>query len=142
MSKTTKKNLSLQMAAIFTIAVLTIGTTQFALAKDDSRVKIEGEFAGIDDGTAKFESRDDGDRKKFSVEIIGIDAGIFTIEVKNTGSVTVLSTITTSVLGAIDFNLDTQCEDDGSDCSPIPDMESGYTVIVSGLDLNTVAILD
>ena len=54
------------MAAIFTIAVLTIGTTQFALAKDDSRVKIEGKFAGIDDGKAKFESRDNEDRKKFS----------------------------------------------------------------------------
>ena len=128
MTKTTKKNLSLQIAAIFTIAVLTIGTTQFALAKDDSEVKIEGEFAGIDDGKAKFESRDNGYRKKFSVEITSVEANqSFTIEVAGT-----MFQTTSDQFGIIDFNLDTQCEDDGSDCSDIPDMISGDTVTVSG----------
>jgi len=116
------------MAAIFTIAVLTIGTSQFALAKDDSSVKIEGEFAGIDDGKAKFESRDNGDRKKFSVEIAGVESNqSFTIEAAGT-----MFQTTSDQFGIIDFNLDTQCEDDGSDCSDIPDMSSGDTVTVSG----------
>lgn len=138
MSNTTKKNLSLQMAAIFTIAVLTLGTMEMALAKDDSRIKIEGEFAGIDDGKAKFESRDNGDRKKFSVEITGVAAGqSFTIEAAGTTFHT-----NSNQFGLIDFNLDTQCEDDGSDCSDIPDMVSGDTVTVTGPNgFNTQATL-
>ena len=137
MSKTTKKNYSLQIAAICTIAVLAMGTTQFALAKDDSRIKIEGEFSNVDDGKAKFESRDNGDRKKFSVEISRVEANSeFTIDVAGT-----TFTATSDAFGLIDFNLDTQCEDDGSDCSEIPDMSSGEVVTVTGSNLETQATL-
>ncbi|MDH3677359.1 MAG: hypothetical protein OEQ12_03565 [Nitrosopumilus sp.] len=137
MSKTTKKNYSLQIAAICTIAVLAIGTTQFALAKDDSRIKLEGEFNQVDDGKAKFESRDNGDRKKFSVEITSVDANAeFTIDVAGT-----TFTATSDAFGLIDFNLDTQCEDDGSDCSDIPDMTSGEIVTVTGPNLLAQATL-
>ncbi|MDH3278505.1 MAG: hypothetical protein OEM21_10455 [Nitrosopumilus sp.] len=137
MSKTLKKNHSLQIAAICTIAVLAFGTSQFALAKDDSRIKLEGEFSNVDDGKAKFESRDNGDRKKFSVEISPVEANSeFTIAVGG-----IEYTATSDVFGLIDFNLDTQCEDDGSDCSDIPDLESGDAVTVTGNNFQTEAIL-
>jgi len=139
MSKTTKKNLSLQMAAIFTIAVLTIGTAQLALAKDDSRVKIEGEFAGIDDGKAKFESRDNGDRMKFSVEITDL-------AVVNSASYTIIvssQTFSATAIGnVIELDLDSQCNDGPSDnnCWINPTELSG-DVSVNGDGISTTAKL-
>ena len=139
MSKTTKKNLSLQMAAIFTIAVLTIGTAQLALAKDDSRVKIEGEFAGIDDGKAKFESRDNGDRMKFSVEITDL-------AVVNGASYTIIvssQTFSATAIGnVIELDLDSQCNDGPSDnnCWINPTELSG-DVSVNGDGISTTAKL-
>ena len=56
----------------------------------------------------------------------------------NTVNVTVIEPSTTTTL---DFNLDTQCEDDGSDCSVIPDMASGDIVTVTGPNLLAVATL-
>ena len=125
------------MAAILTLAVLTIGTAQLALAKDDSRVKIEGEFGNVD-GKTKFESRDIGDRVKFSVEITGVAIdSAFTIDAAGTSFAT-----TSNEFGIIDFNLDTRCEDDGSDCSDIPNMSSGDKVTVTGTDFFAQATLN
>ena len=45
-----------------------------------------------------------------------------------------MSYTTSDQFGNIDFNLDTQCEDDDSDCSDIPIMNSGDTVTVLGPD--------
>jgi len=47
MSKILKKNSPLQIAAICSIAVLAMGTTQFVLAKDYSRIKLERESSAM-----------------------------------------------------------------------------------------------
>lgn len=131
------KNYSLQIAAICAITVLLIGTTQFALAKDDSRIKLEGEFDSVDDGKVNFESRDGGDRKKFSVEIHSVQANA---EFEMDAAGTTFST-QSDAFGVIDFNADTQCEDDGSDCIEIPNLISGDIVTVTGPDLQAKATL-
>jgi hypothetical protein len=137
MTKTNTNNRSLQIAALLTIAVLTIGTMQFAAAKDDT-LKLEGEFDDVDDGKAKFESRADG-RMKFSVEITDlavVSGEEYTIEVSGQ----IFSATATGNI--IELNLDSQCNDGPTDnnCWLNP-VELDGTVSVSGEGISTTATL-
>jgi len=128
------KNKSIQVVALLTVAVLTLGTMPFAAAGDDSKVKLEGDFTGVDDGNAKFESRDDGAREKLSVEITDVNLadGVYDVSIDGTSIASA-----TATGGIIDLNIDTQCDDTqpGDECeqgiTDLPDLVGGEIVTVS-----------
>jgi plastocyanin len=130
MSQSTRNIHSLQVVAIFAITIIIIGTTQFALAKDD-RTELEAELinpSGKDDGTAKFEQRDD--RTTFSIEIEDQDENSsFSIKVDGSS----LGTFKTDDSGFADFNLDSR------DGDAIPSITSGS--IIEVIDSNGNVIL-
>ena len=142
MTQTKTNNTSLQIAALLTIAVLTIGTMQFATAGGDDRVKLEGEFSDVNNGKAKFESRDVGtteERLKFSVEITDlavIDNTEYTIEVSGE------TFFATSVGNIIELDLDSQCNDgpDDNNCW-LGAVELSDIVTVTGPGFSTIATL-
>ena len=131
------------LAALLTIAVLAMGTMQFAAAGGE---KIEGDFVNVDNGKAKFETetKDGETREKLSVEITdgALDDGEYIVTVEGVG-VEVFSPTATLVDGEIDLNIDTQCDDTqpGDECEQgikdLPNLESGAVVIVS-LDGNEI----
>ena len=130
MSQSIKNIHSLQVVAIFAITIIIIGTTQFALAKDD-RTELEAELinpSGKEDGTAKFEQRDD--RTTFSIEIEDQDENSsFSIKVNGSS----LGTFKTDDSGFADFNLDSR------DGDAIPSITSGS--IIEVIDSNGNVIL-
>ena len=138
MTQTKTNNHSLQIAALLTIAVLTIGTMQFAAAGGE---KIEGDFENVDNGKAKFETetKDGETREKLSVEIkddVFTTDDEYTVTILGVG-VEVFSPTVTLVDGEIDLNIDTQCDDTqpGDECeqeiTDLPNLVSGDVVIVS-----------
>ena len=134
---TTKtKQTSLQLAALLTIAVLSIGTMQFAAAGGDE-TKLEGEFSGVDDGKAKFESKEG--RLKFSVEITDpsvVNAASYTIAVSGQ------SFSATAVGNIIELDLDSQCNDGPTDNNCwLDEVELRGMVSVTGPGISTTAVL-
>jgi len=124
------------LAALFTIAVLAIGTVQFAAAGGDE-TKLKGEFDSVDDGAAKFESKDG--RMKFSVEITDlavVDGASYDIAVND-------QTFSAIAIGNIvELDLDSQCNDGPTDnnCWEDP-VELSGTVTVTGPGISATAEL-
>jgi hypothetical protein len=124
------------LAAILTIAVLAIGTMQFAAA-GGNETKLEGVFDSVDDGKAKFESKDG--RMKFSVEITDsavVDGASYDIAVSGQ----IFSA--TAIGNIIELDLDSQCNDGPTDnnCWLNP-VELSGTVTVTGPGISASATL-
>ena len=124
------------LAALLTIAVLAVGTVQFAAAGGDE-TKLRGEFDSVDDGKAKFESKDG--KMKFSVEITDlavVDGSSYVIEVSG-------QTFSAVAIGnIIELDLDSQCNDGPTDnnCWLNP-VELSGNVSVSGEGISATATL-
>lgn len=114
-------NKSVQLAALFAVTVLAMGTMQIALA-DGNETKLESQLTGdaLSSGKAKFEER--LDRMKFSVEAEDLPANTeFTITAPGFSKV-----ITSDALGGFDLNLDSRLG------HSVPALEDGDVVTVSG----------
>jgi len=116
-------NKSVQVVALLTVAVLTLGTMQFAAA-GGSETKLQAELTGDDtqaSGKVKFEDRT-GDRVRLSVEAEDLPADtVFTITVNDFST-----DITSDGLGGFDLNLDNR------DGDTVPSLTAGDKVTVSG----------
>lgn len=124
------------LTALLTIAVLAVGTVQFAAAGGDE-TKLEGEFDSVDNGKAKFESKDG--RLKFSVEITDpavVDGASYVITVND-------QTFPAIAIGNIvELDLDSQCNDGPTDnnCWEEP-VELSGAVTVTGPGISVIAEL-
>ena len=128
---------TITLAALLTIAVLAVGTVQFAAAGEGDE-KLEARSEDGDDGKAKFESKDG--RMKFSVEITDpavVDGSSYTIEVSGE------EFSATAIGNIVELDLDSQCKDGPTDnnCWEDP-VELGGDVTVTGPGISATATLE
>ncbi len=118
--------MSLQVAAILTIAVLAFGTMEFAAAKGgDDRTRLEAklnEDGGDGSGKAKFEERDDRTRISIEIEDVPLECENYsaTIDGAAVGGTFILED------DVCDLNLDDR------DGDTVLSAEAGDEVIVTG----------